>query len=142
MKIRLLAFLLGAEKEIKWYVEQMNMVHILIRKAKNRNENRQMLPSLQIFLSICPWNIYGYFKTTYAYFRNNRNENSKKSVWVTRNMGLHNDLYELYCFDHFWMVSRFVTILWHWKNFRKLAHILSMNYFHGFTDCKPNNFRW
>ena len=59
----------------------------------------------------------------FSSFRHYRNENSKKSIWVTRNMGLYHDLYELYRFDHFWMVSWFVTILWDRENIRDIAHI-------------------
>ena len=118
-------FLLGAGKGIKCYVEQMNMVHILIRKVKNRSENKRMsnvaIPSnIPIHL---PTNIYPYLELTFISFRHNRNENSKKSIWVTRNMGLYHDLYELYRFDHFWMVSWFVTILWDRENIRDIAHI-------------------
>ena len=89
--------LLGDGKGTKCYDEQMSTVHILIRKVKNKSENKrmsnvaipecQMLPSLLIFLYVCPStfmvisNIY-FSSLDIIEMKTQKNQFESPAIWV------------------------------------------------------------
>ena len=91
--------LLGDGKGTKCYDEQMSTVHILIRKVKNKSENKrmsnvaipecQMLPSLLIFLYVCPSQHLWLFQTflflsllDIIEMKTQKNQFESPAIWV------------------------------------------------------------